>query len=60
MTRQAAYRLQQLASGQCGRGCQRRRWGTRTLCRRCALDMREQQLERRLARYEQQRQQEAA
>ncbi len=50
MTRQAAYRLQQLAAGLCGRGCQRPRWGSKTMCRRCAIEMSEDQAARRAVR----------
>lgn len=55
MTRQALYRLEQIALGNCGRGCHRARWGTRTMCRLCTLRMGIAQRRRRRARANAQR-----
>jgi hypothetical protein len=40
MTRQALYRLAQLAAGLCASGCGRPRWGQRTRCRPCTWKLR--------------------
>lgn len=60
MTRQALYRIAQLAAGKCGRGCGRPRWGDRTACEPCARKLRAERQVRYLDASEDRRQAEAS